>query len=681
MQFGNLHPLILHLPIGILALAFLMELFYRKKPAPKDNGAILFALGISVVSSIFAAVSGWLLSENGGYEEELLSKHKWIAIAFTAGTILLFFFKKSTTKWAVKSYFPSFILVLFLLTLTGHYGGSLTHGEDFLFKEAYQEVVIEDIDEALVFNDIVQPILDQKCVSCHNQGKAKGDLLLTSQKELLLGGTSGSLLDSLETEQKSLLKHRIHMPLEEEEHMPPKGKVQLTPEEILLLEWWMENNNCFDCLVKTLPTDKRLEPILAALEKDTSPRALIAEEVDAVSEEFLIGLNQQTISAQKISEESSLLAINFKQRKDLTQADFALLQEYKENIVELNLAFTNFNDTLITELKAFKNLTKVQLQHTGVTNAVGEYLGKLSYLESLNLIGNPIDDSGLEALEGLQHLKKLYVWQTDVTETGIESLQAQSELILVQEQIADSIFAASALTPPVILADNEVFQDSLKVSLEQHFEGAQLFYVLHDSKKDTVPKAYSEPFYIKESTQVTGYATHESWEPSELVKADFLRSNVAVKNVALEQPPLQKYAAQGGKTLMDLKRGTTNFVDGQWLGYEGRHVTATIEFKEKTEVSRVSVGSLSIPNSWIFFPVGYTVWGSADGTNFNRLKRIKLPKPEPSISVEKQVYAIDFEPATLKKIRVLVESPLKNPEWHAEPGGNSFIFLDEIVFD
>ena len=132
---------------------------------------------------------------------------------------------------------------------------------------------------------------------------------------------------------------------------------------------------------------------------------------------------------------------------------------------------------------------------------------------------------------------------------------------------------------------------------------------------------------------------------------------------------------------MDLKRGTTNFVDGQWLGYEGRHVTATIEFKEKTEVSRVSVGSLSIPNSWIFFPVGYTVWGSSDGTNFNRLKRIKLPKPEPSISVEKQVYAIDFEPATLKKIRVLVESPLKNPEWHAEPGGNSFIFLDEIVFD
>ncbi|MEO1485542.1 MAG: c-type cytochrome domain-containing protein [Bacteroidota bacterium] len=681
MQFGNLHPLILHLPIGILALAFLMELFYRKKPAPKDNGAILFALGISVVSSVFAAISGWLLSENGGYEEDLLAKHKWIAIAFTVGTVLLFFLKKSTKQWAVKSYFPSFLLVLLLLTLTGHYGGSLTHGEDFLFKKAYQEVVIEDIDEALVFNDIVQPILDQKCVSCHNQGKAKGDLLLTSQKDLLLGGTSGSLLDSLETEQKSLLMHRIHMPLEDEEHMPPKGKVQLTSEEIMLLEWWMKNQHCFDCTVKNLPTDKRLEPILAALEKDTSPRALIAEEVDPIPEDYLLGLNQQNISAQKVSEDSPLLSINFKQRKDLSSQDFELLQEYKENIVELNLAFTNFNDTLVTELKAFENLTKLQLQHTRVSNAVTEYLGELTYLESLNLIGNPIDDNGLATLEGLQHLKKLYVWQTEVTETGIAQLQSKSELVSVQEQIADSIFAASALTPPVILAENEVFQDSLKVSLEQHFEGAKLFYVLHDSRKDTIPKVYSEPFYITESTQVTSYATHQAWEPSESAKADFLRSHVEVESVALAQPPHQKYAAQGGKTLMDLKRGTTNFVDGQWLGYEGRHVTATIEFKEKTEVSRISVGSLSIPNSWIFFPVGYTVWGSTDGTNFNQLKRIKLPKPEPSIAVEKQVYAIDFEPTQLKKVRVLVESPLKNPEWHAEPGGNSFIFLDEIVFD
>jgi hypothetical protein len=132
---------------------------------------------------------------------------------------------------------------------------------------------------------------------------------------------------------------------------------------------------------------------------------------------------------------------------------------------------------------------------------------------------------------------------------------------------------------------------------------------------------------------------------------------------------------------MDLKRGTTNFVDGSWLGYESEHMTATIEFKEQTTISNVSVGSLSIPNNWIFFPVGYTVWGSTDGNNFSKIKTIKLPMQKPSVIQERRAFNIDFDPISLKKVRLLVESPLKNPDWHAVPGGNSFIFLDELVFN
>ncbi len=681
MQLGNLHPLVLHLPIGILALAFLMEIFYRKKPMPKDNGSILLALGVSVITSIFAAISGWLLSENGGYEEDLLSKHKWIAIAFTIGTIALFLLKKSKKGWALKSYFPVFIIVLILLTLTGHYGGSLTHGEDFLFKEPYEQAVIEDIDEAAVFADVIQPILDQKCVSCHNSGKAKGDLLLTSQKELLLGGASGSLLDSMEVEKKSLLMHRIHMPLEEEEHMPPKGKVQLTPEEVLLLEWWMENNHCFDCVVKNLAVNKQLEPILVSLEKDTSPRAMIAEEVDEVSEEFIASVNQQRISIQKISEKKPLLAVNFLRRNDLTQNDFDLLDEYKDNIVEMNLGHTNFNDTLGKNLKQFKNLTKLQLQRTKVTNAFADTFKKFNYLESLNLVGTELDNSTLIHLKDLSHLKNLYVWQTSMTSEGLAELNSNDGELLIQQQISDSIFTSTSLTPPTILADHEIFSDSLKITLEQYFDGAEIFYAFANSKSDTLPKSYTGPFYIKESTRLIAYTSHKDWESSEITTGDFLKNQIQVEQISLANRPHPKYTAQGGRTLSNLKRGTTNFVDGNWLGYEGSHMTATFEFKEKTELSSVAVGSLSIPNSWIFFPVGYTVWGSKDGVTFEQIKRVKLPKPEPSVAIEKKVYDINFDPVQLKKVRLMVESPLKNPEWHAEPDGNSFIFLDEVVFN
>ncbi|MEM9648684.1 MAG: c-type cytochrome domain-containing protein, partial [Bacteroidota bacterium] len=463
MQLGNLHPLFVHLPIGILLLAFLMELFYAKKPAPKDNGTILFTLGIGAASSVFSIISGWLLGDNGGYDEALLDKHRWIAVAFAVGAIGLYFLKKSSKKQLQKAYMPIFVVVLLLLTLTGHYGGSLTHGEDFLFAEKYEEPVIENIDEAKVFAEVVQPILNKKCVSCHNSGKAKGGLLLTSQGELLSGGDSGALLDSLPKEGTSLLMHRIHLPETEEEHMPPKGKVQLTSEEVLLLEWWMTNNNCFDCLVKDLPHTGKLEPVLASLEKDTSSQAQIAEKVDGVPADFMVSLATNKLSAQLLSEEMPLLSINFMQRKDVSLEDFELLKKHKENIVELNLAYTNFDDELAKQLKPFKNLIKLQLQNTQITNEGAKQLKGFKFLETLNLFGTDLDDASLARISDLPNLKKLYVWQTQMTAEGLTSFKQGNQTVAIQGQIADSVFAASSLGPPTIIAEHEIFRDSVQV--------------------------------------------------------------------------------------------------------------------------------------------------------------------------------------------------------------------------
>nr|WP_299171968.1 DUF2231 domain-containing protein [uncultured Allomuricauda sp.] len=681
MQLGNLHPLFVHLPIGILVLAFLMELYYRKKPAPKDNGTILFALGIGALSSVFSIVSGWFLGDGGGYDEALLFNHRWIAVAFAVGSLLLFFLKKSPKNIAQRAYFPVFIVVLVLLTLTGHYGGSLTHGEDFLFHEEYENPVIEDVDKAMVYADIIQPVLQRKCVSCHNQGKSKGDLLLTSEKELLAGGESGSLFDSLSVEQKTRFMYHLELPLEDDDHMPPKGKVQLTSDEMQLMEWWIQNQNCFDCITKDLPRDAKLDGILASLEKDTSTRALIAEQVDEVPMEFITSLAQNKMSAQLAAENMPLISVNFMKRRDVSEADFELLKKYKKNIVGLNLGYTNFNDGLVKQLKPFKNLIKLQLQHTDISNETVRQLTKFDYLESVNLYGTELDDSALEILEDFPNLKTLFTWRTKMTKDGILAFEDQSNGVMVQGQIADSVFAASTLAPPTILAAHEIFTDSVEVAIEQFFEGAKVYYVSENAKNDTVAREYAEPFYLKETTTLKAYTSLDGWEPSEPASIDFLKSQAQISNVSLARSPHPKYQAKGGKTLMDLKRGTTNFVDGNWVGFEAQHMTATIEFKEQTVVSNISIGSLSIPNNWIFFPVGYTVWGSTDGSTFSKLKTVKLGVQQPSVIIERKAYNIEFDPIALKKVRLLVESPLKNPDWHAVPGGNSFIFLDELVFN
>lgn len=681
MQIGNLHPLVVHLPIGILILAFLLELYYKKRPEPKDDGTVLFALGLGAASAFFSVLSGWFLGDGGGYDENLLFNHKWIAVAFAVGCLLLFFLKKSTKNQAKKAYFPVFVVVLVLLTLTGHYGGSLTHGEDFLFQEAYEDPVIEDVDQAMVYADIIQPVLQKKCVSCHNKGKAKGGLLLTSKNELLAGGESGGLFDSLEVGNTRLVHHLL-LPIEDDDHMPPKGKVQLTSDEILLMEWWVQNQNCFDCETKDLPKSEKLNGILASLEKDTSAWALISEKVDEVPSEFMQTLTQNNISAQLVSEKMPLVSINFSKRQDLSETDFDLLKAYRKNIVEINLGHTNFDDELAKELKPFKNLTKLQLQHTPISNKTVEQLVGFEYLESLNLYGTDLDNGILQTFKKFPNLNTLFVWQTKMTKDGLLAFSKENETVNVQGQIADSVFAASTLSPPTILADHEIFKDSIKVSIEQFFEGAKIYYVAVDATNDTIPKEYTEPFYLTETTTIKAYAALEGWEPSERGTADFLKSQAEIGSVSLASSAHPKYAAKGGKTLMDLKRGTTNFVDGNWLGFEAQHMNATIEFKEKTVISNVSIGSLSIPNNWIFLPVGYSVWGSLDGTTYRKLKTVKLSKPKPPKNpIERIVYNIDFDPVEVKKVKLLVESTLKNPDWHAVPGGNSFIFLDEVVFN
>ena len=68
---------------------------------------------------------------------------------------------------------------LLALIVTGHLGGSITHGEGFLTGTEDENVivkkpVIKDVQQAKVYNDVVQPILAQKCYSCHNKSRQKG---------------------------------------------------------------------------------------------------------------------------------------------------------------------------------------------------------------------------------------------------------------------------------------------------------------------------------------------------------------------------------------------------------------------------------------------------------------------------------------------------------------------------
>lgn len=680
IQISHFHPLLVHLPIGTIMLAFVLELYNRLRPKTSGDELIVLALGFTAIVALASLGTGWLMGEEGGFDEELLFLHRWMAVAFTSTTILLFFLKRAKIEWLKKLYLPVFVAALILISITGHFGGNMTHGEDYLFTDtSSKKIAIKDVAQANVHTDIIQPIFDSKCVSCHNQNKIKGGLLLTSPQAISKGGDTGSILDSL-NESSPLLAHRIRLPQEDEEHMPPKGKVQLTSDEIALIQWWMANKNCFDCKTKDLETSKSMDKILSSLEEDDSPRALIAKEVEPVPQEWLDNLNSSGISIHPLSKNNPLLIANMFGKKQNLEKDLKVLKEYAENIVELNLANSQFNDTIVKLIAPFKNLTKLQVQNTSLTDKSLDIFKEFKNLESLNLYSTQITDQIFAVAQNIPLLNTLYLWQTNVSDIALEKFQSDFPQIAVQH-IPKDAFATTYLSQPTILSETNFFKESLEVRLESIFEESNIFYTLDGSPPDTTSFKYSAPFKITESTTINAITAKQGWDPSEVNSQSFKKSAFDMESTSLNKPPHEKYAAQQGKTLVDLKRGSSNFVDGNWLGYEGSHFTATLMLSKKETISSVSIGALSAPASWIFFPTSFIIRTSEDGKNFKQVKRKVLPIEKANADISISFFDVKIPLTKAKFVQVEIRSPLKNPSWHPNPGGKSWIFVDEIILN
>jgi len=201
---GHLHPVFVHLPIGFLALAYVIQ--YLFKSNTEKSRLIDFVLVAGILSSLLAALLGWMLSLSGGYEENLLDWHRYTAIAVCVVSIALLAYKKyKKEEYKTPYYHAGFHLMMLALLLAGHFGGEMTHGEGYLFSAATDTetgVVVEKqkittltaASTVSVYDGIVEPVLAQKCMQCHNEKKKKGDFQLHTLEALMKGGKNGKTI-------------------------------------------------------------------------------------------------------------------------------------------------------------------------------------------------------------------------------------------------------------------------------------------------------------------------------------------------------------------------------------------------------------------------------------------------------------------------------------------------------
>lgn len=142
-SIGRFHHLLVHLPIGILVLAVALH-WMSGNPRYAISGAVLrLAYGAGIVGVLLALITGFLRSNHGDYKDGPLALHMWLAILTATLSLLVIarlVAQKADAKWL------ALLLAAFLL-FTGHWGGVLSHGEDYLnpTKENSQKVIVNEM--------------------------------------------------------------------------------------------------------------------------------------------------------------------------------------------------------------------------------------------------------------------------------------------------------------------------------------------------------------------------------------------------------------------------------------------------------------------------------------------------------------------------------------------------------
>ena len=679
--FGRLHPLLVHLPIGILLLAFGMECLARWRRRTDLRPAIRLALATGAATALGTAATGWLLAQNGGYDDALLLRHQWLG--FGAAALALAVWRTQDFRWN----FPLFALAVAVLTAAGHYGGSLTHGEQFLFETKPEEAATSQAvpaglsPDSAVFAGLIQPILKKRCVSCHNSAKRKGGLRLDSPEFIRRGGKNGPVIVPGRPQESPLLR-RIHLPIPDDDHMPPAGKTQLSALETQLLEWWVEQGADFQKTLRHLPLPAALEAAM----KDApgaNRNPVFARNEPAAPAADLERLRALFVSVRTLGTSEPWLAVSFAGQPNPGKPHWEALHKIKRQTVDLDLSNARIGDGDLPQLADFPNLVRLNLAHTSARNGLAAVLLKLSYLETLNLTGAAVTDTILVALGQLPYLKRLYAWQSSLTPAGIERLKRQRPALQVETGAADADTARMALRAPKILYGRSFFDDTVHVLLDYpSFRGVTLYYTLDEAASPTTQSAqYRAPIVLNRTAHVRSFAAKDGWLPSPLADAVFVKKQYSPVQATLARPPSPKYPAKGAASLIDGEIADLQG-SGTWLGYEGEHMTAILDLGKPQPVSRVFVHSLENNASWVFLPAGIRVETSADGKTYRPAGSRRFPVNTSMQEQKTHLLSCELEhAATARFVRVRVNSALKNPAWHPGKGQKCWIFTDEILVE
>lgn len=460
---GRFHIVLLHLPIGCLILITFLEIAALKMRALELRALIQKGWYFVAACALLTVTLGITLASSEGYSGNMVTDHMWMAIATSIAIVLcgvLYHFNRTHPhRFITYSYRTSMLAALVAVTITGHLGGNLVQGEDYLYAKLPQslqlklglvEPVIAPSFDTPIYASFVEPVFASKCASCHSDAKVKGQFKLDSLANLLKGGKSGKAAILPGNAMDSEVVHRITLPSSDKKAMPPDGRTPLDEEQIQIINWWVRIGAPADASVNDLSLEQvpaNIESILVAMidkhHLTHGPQVTYASLDQSLLQQTLARLTAQygikvTSVSQNPRDGLHISAFNF--RKALDADAWQSMQPLAPFIRSVDFARIELTQSSIVGLSSFAELEELKLTSTPLTGLSLTPLTSLKKLTILNLFETGIDDASVDALAKLRSLKQLYLANTNISPQGITALQRELRraniIVHVQGEVA-----------------------------------------------------------------------------------------------------------------------------------------------------------------------------------------------------------------------------------------------------
>jgi hypothetical protein len=444
---GRFHVLLLHIPITLALVVVVLDWLSRMERHKQFEPAVPPLWTATAISAVATAVLGYMHFSEGGFAGPSGVAHRALGTGVALLTVLVW----AARKWLRPTYrqlqTAVGVTLVALVTATGHFGGNLTHGDTYLVQyapRALQQVLglpasrppEQDIAAADPYLDVVSPIFEQRCFSCHNNGKQRGQLNLTSYDAAMKGGKDGAVIVPGNPKASDLYR-RINLPATDKDAMPAEEKTPLTEGQKAIIAWWIESGARSNVAIGNDPIPSYVQLAINVQLRLAEPSTVIVSapgmldeipgppvKVDPQILERLVGAG--FMARQNALSDDRLAVSSISPGSQFGDEQLELLAGSGAKVGDLALERAGLTDASAPSLAKLQDLARLRLDNNKFTDEGIATLAPLQKLEYLNIYGNPgVTDASIAMLAQLPALREVYLWGTSVSPDGVQKLRQQ----------------------------------------------------------------------------------------------------------------------------------------------------------------------------------------------------------------------------------------------------------------